>query len=110
MSKYESHKQEVLKKIKEAKKKTLHAVGVFGISELVISPKMRVKTGNLRNSYTYEIDLDEEKVTFGTPVEYAPYVELGTSRSKAYPHFEITFIENADRIKNLIKEMMAIDD
>lgn len=34
--------------------------------------------GTLRNSITYEVNMDDKSVTVGSNVEYAPYVELGT--------------------------------
>lgn len=37
-----------------------------------------VDTGNLRNSITHQVDVDEGAVYIGTNVEYAAYVELGT--------------------------------
>lgn len=39
--------------------------------------KCPVKTGNLRRSYTKDVNPKEETVTVGTNVEYAPYVEYG---------------------------------
>lgn len=42
-----------------------------------------VDTGNLRGSITVDINGVEAEV--GTNVEYAPFVEYGTSRSKAQP-------------------------
>lgn len=37
-----------------------------------------VDTGNLRNSITHTVDVDEKAVYIGTPVEYGVYIELGT--------------------------------
>lgn len=39
--------------------------------------------GTLRNSITYEVDVERSTVSVGTNVEYGPYVELGTG-----PYFE----------------------
>lgn len=44
-----------------------------------------VDTGNLRNSITHAVEGSEDAVYIGTNVEYAPYVELGTSRQEAQP-------------------------
>lgn len=46
-----------------------------------------VDTGRLRSSITNEIGQDGEGLvaTIGTDVEYAPHVELGTSRMAAQP-------------------------
>lgn len=45
--------------------------------------KKGYRGGTLRNSITYSVNREEETVTIGSNVEYAPYVELGTG-----PHFE----------------------
>lgn len=42
-----------------------------------------VDTGRLRNSITHEVE--GESAYIGTNVEYAPHVEMGTSRTKAQP-------------------------
>lgn len=44
-----------------------------------------VDTGRLRNSITHQVRPSEKSVYIGTNVEYAPYVELGTSRMKPQP-------------------------
>ena len=43
-----------------------------------------VDTGRLRNSISHETDSDS--VYIGTNVEYAAFVELGTSKMKARPY------------------------
>lgn len=45
-----------------------------------------VDTGRLRNSITNVVELGENAVYIGTNVEYAAYVELGTSRMGARPY------------------------
>lgn len=45
-----------------------------------------VDTGRLRNSITHALNAAAQEVYIGTNVEYAPYVELGTSRRKGV-HF-----------------------
>lgn len=47
-----------------------------------------VDTGRLRNSITHAVDASEQKVYVGTNVEYAAYVEMGTSRTKAQPYLQ----------------------
>ena len=58
-----------------------------------------VRTGTLRNKLTHRKDRDSAYI--GTNTEYAPYVELGTSRMKARP-----FIKPA--VQNHISEYKAI--
>lgn len=47
-----------------------------------------VDTGRLRSSITNELGQDGQGLvaTIGTNVEYAPYVELGTSKMAAQPY------------------------
>ncbi len=47
-----------------------------------------VDTGRLRNSITHAVSSAESVVYVGTNVEYAAYVELGTSRQKAQPYLK----------------------
>lgn len=50
-------------------------------------PGPMVRTGRLRGSITWRPGVDAlgPYVDIGTAVEYAPFVELGTSRAPAYP-------------------------
>lgn len=50
-------------------------------------PGPNVRTGRLRDSITWRIGLDARGLyaDVGSAVLYAPYVELGTSRMRAYP-------------------------
>jgi phage gpG-like protein len=50
-------------------------------------PGPNVRTGRLRGSITWRpgVDARSAYVDIGTAVVYAPFVELGTSRSPAYP-------------------------
>lgn len=47
-----------------------------GVAESYAKLRCPVDTGNLRNSITHQMEGDRT-VVIGTPVEYAPYVELG---------------------------------
>lgn len=44
--------------------------------------------GNLRRSITHDVQVNEDIIIgqVGTPVKYAPYVELGTRRMAARPY------------------------
>jgi HK97 gp10 family phage protein len=46
-----------------------------------------VDTGRLRSSITHAVEQDEQGLVgrIGTDVDYAPFVELGTSRAPAQP-------------------------
>lgn len=70
-------------------------------------PKNRgsVDTGTLRNSITHEVHPNEESVYVGTNIEYAPYVEYGTSKSPAYPFLRpaLTNQTNVNRYQNIFE-------
>jgi HK97 gp10 family phage protein len=59
-----------------------------------------VDTGNLRNSITHASD--EHTAIVGTNVEYAPYVELGTSRQKAQPYLVPSVRDHTDEYRDII--------
>ena len=67
-----------------------------------IAPKI---TGNLRNSITYKVK--EEEAIVGTNVEYAPYVEFGTSKMEAQPYLEPSLHNNKKKIEKLLKDAIA---
>ena len=80
--KIEADNTEEIKDIVRAQVRVaLEAVGMQ--AEGYAKRKCPVDTGNLRNSITHTSDDDTAYI--GTNVEYAPYVEYGTSRTKAQP-------------------------
>ena len=64
-----------------------------------------VDTGNLRNSITHQNDKDT--VYIGTNVEYAPYVELGTSKMRARPFLKPAVENYGEQYKDLLKQAMS---
>lgn len=66
-----------------------------------------VDTGRLRNSITHAIDAGRHEVMVGTNVEYAPYVELGTRRSKAYPFLTQAATEHGEEYRAILKKHMS---
>ena len=53
-----------------------------------------VDTGNLRNSISHATEENVEYI--GTNVEYAPYVEMGTTRTRAQPYLKPALVNNAN--------------
>lgn len=81
--------QEVMTELKAKVAQALDSVGLLAVGNVkALTP---VDTGNLRDSIDYIVD--DKSVTIGTNVEYAPYVEFGTSRQKAQPYL-LPGIEN----------------
>lgn len=71
-------------------KKRIEKVGFRGVIECGLAIEAQAKdfttvdTGRLRDSISTAVGRDE--VIVGTNVEYAPYVEYGTSRNMAQPY------------------------
>lgn len=62
-----------------------------------------VDTGRLRNSITHVLDSGGQAVYVGTNVEYAPYVELGTSRQKAQPYLRPAAVDHVSEYRRIIE-------
>lgn len=77
--------RECIKAKDEAVRRALEMIGLQaeGYAKLLCP----VDTGRLRNSITHAQE-DEETEVIGSAVEYAPYVEYGTQRSKAQPYMK----------------------
>lgn len=60
------------------------------VAEGYAKKKCPVDTGRLRNSITHAIEDGDSggRAVIGTNVDYAAYVELGTSRQKAQPYLK----------------------
>lgn len=62
------------------------------------------RTGRLRNSIAHA--RDDDAAYIGTNVEYAPYVELGTSKMKARPFLRPAATEHSAEYKNIVKSAL----
>ena len=88
------------------------AIGValeeIGLSaENYAARKCPVDTGNLRGSITYEVDAGDNAVYIGTNVDYAPHVELGTSRQKAQPFLRPAASEHGAQYRQVLKKALG---
>lgn len=64
-----------------------------------------VDTGNLRNSISSKVQMrGENSVYIGTNVEYAPYVELGTSRMAKFPFIKPAASEHSDVYRRILED------
>lgn len=63
-----------------------------------------VDTGNLRNSITHTQSGNVEYI--GTNVEYGPYVEMGTSRTKAQPFLKPAAANHVDEYRHIFENRM----
>lgn len=60
-----------------------------------------VDTGRLRNSISHAVKGNSAYI--GTNVEYAPYVEMGTSRTPAQPFLVPAATQHADEYKRIFE-------
>ena len=63
-----------------------------------------VRTGRLRNSLTHAVQ--DRSMYIGTNVEYAPYVELGTSKMKARPYLKPAIENHMSEYKEIAEDVM----
>lgn len=93
---------EVLRATKAAVERGLEAVGLQaeGYAKMICP----VDTGNLRNSITHTSD--GEAAYVGTNVEYAPYVEYGTSKTKAQPFLRPAAEDHTTEYKAIFEDQL----
>lgn len=86
----------------EATAAIVRALEIIGLkAEKYAKALCPVDTSNLRNSINHTV---KEKTTYvGTNVEYAPYVELGTSRMGEKPYLRPSIQDHLDEYKNIIE-------
>lgn len=64
-----------------------------------------VDTGNLRNSITHVVS--GEVAYVGTNVDYAPYVELGTTMTRAQPFIKPSVVNHSDEYRRIVEAELA---
>ena len=96
-----SNKDLIQQASNEAIARALEAIGLQaeGYAKMLCP----VDTGNLRNSITHTYDSFERKAYIGTNVEYAAYVEYGTSKTKAQPYLKPAVTDHADEYKQMVE-------
>ncbi len=97
---YKDNSEEVLAAMGKAIKNGLEAIGLT--AETYAKKATPVDTGRLRNSISHTVD--GEAAYIGTNVEYAPYVELGTSRTKAHHMLQKAATEHSAEYKRLAED------
>jgi HK97 gp10 family phage protein len=89
-------------KLNEAIKKALDEIGSFVVAEAQL--RTPVDTSNLRRSETFRTDNSKNTVYVGSNVEYDQYVEQGTSKQKAQPHWTPAVYDNIENINNIVEK------
>ena len=112
-----SNKDEILEALGEQLGQAMIAIGMTAESNakqeitkaVYDTPESKsgfVRTGRLRNSISYGVDTDEPAVYIGSNVEYAPYVELGTSKMRARPFLKPAVENYGEQYKDLLQQAM----
>ncbi len=102
----ESHVGEVKAELRQRIPTILEALGIEAEGNAVteITTLGAVDTGRLRGSITHAHD--DNEVYIGTNVEYAPYVELGTSRMVERPFLRNAVANYGDDYKRIVEEAL----
>ena len=100
---FESNLRNVESELRRRREQATEAIGLFVEGEAkLLAP---VDTGNLRSSMSHTSD--DEKATIGTNVEYAIFLEKGTSRQKAQPFLTPAAENNKDKITQLARRYLG---
>lgn len=95
---------EFLDALPEQIEQALTAIGLT--AESYAKQECPVDTGRLRNSITNAVRTGEKAVYIGSNVEYAAYVELGTSLMKARPYLKPAATEHNAEYKSLAEQAL----
>ena len=98
----EDNAREIAEAIDKALAKALEEIGLT--AEGFAKRECPVDTGRLRNSITHVTRPSEKAVYIGTNVEYAQYVELGTSRAKAQPFLVPAASNHGDTYRRILED------
>lgn len=101
----EDNTEQVVDGIDSAIGAALEEIGL--LAENYAAKKCPADTGNLRGSITYEVDTADNAVYIGTDVEYAPYVELGTSRQEAQPFLRPAASEHGAQYRRVLRKALG---
>ena len=100
---YTLKKRSAIKAVEDASRAAYSSAALLVLSDAIL--RSPVDTGNLRSSLTWELERDAALV--GTNVEYAPAVELGTSRQRAQPYLRPALDSNTDAISRVFEKALA---
>lgn len=95
----EDHSEELLRELAAKIPIALEECGL--VAEGYAKRLCPVDTGNLRNSITHTQSENAEYI--GTNVEYGPYVEMGTIRTRAQPFIKPALADHVEQYKQIIE-------
>ena len=95
---------EFLRALLEQIERALIAIGLT--AESYAKEDCPVDTGRLRNSISHAVDMGDNSVYIGSNVEYAAFVELGTSRMAPRPYLGPAATEHAAEYRSLAEQAL----
>lgn len=98
-----SNKEEVISALAEQLPIALEEIGL--VAEGYASLIAPVDTGRLRSSISHATT--ESEAIIGTNVDYAPYVELGTSKMNAQPFLRPAIEEHIDEYQSILERNLS---
>lgn len=127
-----NNRKEIVKELDQATKRALTAVGMQAVTDIISKGDFPVDTGLLRNSITFAIsgeppaislysadkgsengsyqgtapDDKDPTVYIGTNVEYAKYVQFGTSKMKARDFLMAPLRANLGKYKEILTKYL----
>lgn len=93
---------EFLHELGDRKPEILEKIGL--LAEGYAKMLCPVDTGRLRNSISHT--QDESAAYIGTNVEYAPYVEMGTTRTRAQPYIRPAIENHKSEYQDIAKKAL----
>ncbi len=101
--KFINRSADVLRALEIQKAQALEAIGAR--AETHAKALTPVDTGNLRNSMAHAVSGDTAYI--GSNVEYAPYVEYGTSRTKAHHMLKKAATQHSEEYKEIARAALG---
>lgn len=104
---FEDNSRQILSESDRKVQLILTAIGQKAVTiwKKIITNKKIVDSGRFRNSTNFEVNNNDKSVTIGSNVEYAQYLEIGTSKMKARPSLKPTVLEYKSDYQNLAEQI-----
>ena len=99
---FTNNSDKVREGFKDAIERGLWAIGAT--AETYAKRLCPVDTGRLRNSIAHEVEGQDAYI--GTNVEYAPFIEYGTSRMKPRPYLRPAATGHGDEYRKIMEASM----
>lgn len=104
MIRFKSNLKKVEQALTQAEERALESVGIFVRGES--QARSPVVSGAYRDSHNYVVQ--DKTVLVGNDMEYAIYLELGTTHIRAQLIIENSVMQNGEKIKKLIERQLKL--